>query len=106
MTNKTRWRELVGELRNYDHVFLSVEGAHYFAEPFGLVAQTYVATATPREPKGLTLADDAQTARGIGAHDLACQICDHLGVNYPHDIFGRGAQLRACCDALEHWLAT
>jgi hypothetical protein len=95
-------RKYITELRDYDHVFLSVEGAQYFARPFGLEPRVYAVEASPNEPKGLTLADGATSAVGIGAHELACQICEHVGVEYATS-FGRGSQLRLACDALEQW---
>jgi len=93
----------VEELRQHDHAFLTKEGAAYFSKPFGFAATTYVAHANPSDPKGLTLDNDAESADGIGAHELAGQICRHVGISY-EEKFGRGSQLRACCDALEQWL--
>jgi hypothetical protein len=95
----------IDELRQYDHAFLSEEGAQKLAEPFGLTPVTYIAYASPNEPKGLTLHDGAKSARGADAHDLAMQICDHLGVKYQAK-YGRGSQLRTCCDALDQWAKT
>jgi len=91
---------LVSELRQYDHAFLSREGALKFSQPFGFDAYTYVMQANPQDFKGLTLHDGSKEAEGIDAQDLAMQICDHLDVKYQSK-FGRGSQLRACCDALE-----
>jgi hypothetical protein len=92
----------VDELREYDHAFLTVEGAEYFTEPFGFTARTAMVRANPNDIKGLTLNNGAKQARGIDAVDLAKQICNHVGVDYD-DKFGRGSQLRVCCDALEAW---
>lgn len=94
---------LVEDLRQYDHAFLTVEGAKYLSEPFGFTARTWLHHANPEDPKGLTFTNGAKQAEGISANDLAMQICDHVGVEYP-EMFGRGSQLRACCDALEAWL--
>ena len=94
--------KLVEKLREYDHAFLDTEGALHFSTPFGFKARTYVAHADPTEPKGLTLHDGAASAEGIDAVDLAKQICHHVGVEYESK-FGRGSQLRSCCDALETW---
>jgi hypothetical protein len=95
--------EYVAKLRQYDHAFLTVEGAMRFSKPFGFNARTYVERANPNDPKGLTLHNGAASAEGIAAHHLAEQICQHVGVDYP-ECFGRGSQLHACCDALENWL--
>lgn len=95
--------EYVTQLRRYDHGFLTVEGANYFSAPFGFKARTYIEHVNPNDPKGLTLADGAKSATGIAAHHLAMQICEHVGVEYP-EMFGRGSQLHACCDALEEWM--
>lgn len=104
MTAKTpdELLQLVTELRKYDHVFMSVEGAHYFSEPFGFTARTYMAHANPDDPKGLTLEGGAKSAVGVSAHELAIQICEHVRATYAQSM-GRGSQLRLCCDALERW---
>ena len=94
---------VVNELRKYDHIFLNEKGVERFAKPFGLVARCYEHRATPNEPKGLTLKNGAESAVGLGAHELAMEICEHVGVEY-EEKFGRGSQLRVCCDALEAWL--
>jgi hypothetical protein len=95
--------QAVEDLCQCDHGFLTVEGAERFSKPFGLKPRTYVAYSNPTDPKGLTLDDGVKSARGVGAHELAMQICDHLGVKYPVK-FGRGSQLRECCSALEQWI--
>jgi hypothetical protein len=93
----------VNELREYDHAFLTVGGAEYFSQPFGFRARTSVHYANPEDPKGLTFDNGAKQANGVSAHDLAGQICRHLGVKYDEKM-GRGSQLRACCDALDAWI--
>ena len=93
----------VDDLRRYDHAFLTVEGAENFSKPFGFIARTSVVRANPEDPKGLTLDNGAKSARGVAAHLLAMQICDHVGVDY-EEKFGRGSQLYACCNALEKWI--
>ena len=101
-TINTNLLKYVDDLRNYDHAFLTCEGAEYFSKPFGFTARTSVVRANPKDPKGLTLDDGAKQANGIDAVHLAIQICRHVGVEYDEK-FGRGSQLRACCDALEAW---
>jgi hypothetical protein len=86
--------------RDYDHVFLDVEGAEHFGAPFGLSPHTRVEQATPDQPKGLTLHGGEKSARGIAADDLAGQIARHLGVTF-EDKFGRGSRLRSACSAIE-----
>jgi hypothetical protein len=98
-------KEAIEGLREYDHAFLSEEGADTFSDAFGFKARTAVVEATPNEPKGLTLKNGAKSARGIAADELAVQICEHVGVEYP-EMFGRGSRLRACCDALEQFLSS
>jgi len=94
--------KLVEALRDYDHAFLTTEGAMHFSKPFGFTARTAVHHANPTQPKGLTLDNGADSAEGIDAADLAQQICRHVGVVYTRT-YGRGSQLRSCCDALEAW---
>jgi hypothetical protein len=48
----------------------------------------------------LTFHNGAKSAMGMDASVLARTVCDVVGVEY-QDRFGRGSQLRACCDALE-----
>jgi hypothetical protein len=87
------------ELSTYDHAFLTTEGVEHFTKPFGFRGHTYVHKANPTEPKGLTLKDGATESEGQDAARLAEEICRHLGVEYPEK-FGRGSQLRVCCEAL------
>lgn len=93
----------VQNLREYDHCFISPEGAKKLSAPFGHQPICYVEKATPNEPKGLTLDDGASEAEGIAAEHLAADICRHLKVKFEYK-FGRGSQLRACCDALDRWV--
>lgn len=95
--------KLVGDLREYDHSFISPEGARHFSEPFGFTARTHVELDSRAQIKGLTIHDGSPAAEGVAAEDLARQICDHLKVAYP-PMMGRGFALRSCCDALEQYL--
>lgn len=102
MPKQARQAKVIRELYEYDHAFLTKEGAAHFTEPFGFTAHTYVERANPGDFKGLTLNDGAESAEGIAAHKLALQIASHLGVSVP-DMFGIGSQLRiACSKILEH----
>lgn len=101
--DRTKYLDGVKELRDYDHIFLDVEGANHFGNIFGFTIRTYVAHANPNDPKGLTFNDGRRSGRGIAAHTLAMQICNHFKVPFEHKM-GRGFQLRMCCDALEAWL--
>ena len=95
--------KLIEGLHDYDHAFLTQEGADHFAVPFGLTlkCRRHVADGDVN-PKGLTLKDGSRSAVGIDAMILACRIADHLGVTYPEK-FGRGSQLHAAVDAtLDH----
>lgn len=103
---RMRQAKVIRELYEYDHAFLSPEGARHFTEPFGFQPFTHFEKADyPQNPKGLRLNDDmtgARGAEGIGAHKLALQIASHLNVSVP-DMFGIGSQLRvACSKILEH----
>lgn len=104
-TKRGHYLKLIAKLREYDHLFITPEGANHFSTPFGFKAHTYVLKANPSDPKGLTLNNGATEAEGIDAQDLAMQICRHLKVPFDSK-FGRGSQLRACCDALEAWAKT
>lgn len=101
--NKTQRKQAlkgVEELRKYDHVFLSVVGVTKISEFFGYTARSWLHKANPGDPKGLTLKNGATQALGRDATSLAVEICDRFNVPYDEK-FGRGSQLRACCDALE-----
>lgn len=95
--------EAVETLREYDHAFISPEGVTEICRPFGFMGTTYEATDTSdKDPKGLSLpGGPGSKARGVDAQDLAIEICERFGVSYDSK-FGRGSQLRACCDALQH----
>jgi hypothetical protein len=98
--------QAVHDLRNYDHAFLTAEGVAKFAKAFGLEGKIkpYREKANPSDPKGLMFHNGASEGVGMDAQILAMSICEHLGVKYP-EMFGRGSQLRACCDALEQHFA-
>ena len=97
--------EALEELSDCDHAFLNREGCNRIAGPFGLIPRCYEHRANPRDPKGLTLKDGAKKAVGLGAEELAGQICQHLGLGRPDAAFhGRGSQLRACVDAIREKL--
>ena len=101
--DKATLLEVIDALRQYDHAFLNTEGAHKMSIPFGFRATTFRHFADPPGTfKGLTLKGGAKSAFGVDAQHLAIQICDHVGVKYMSK-FGRGSQLRVCCDALEEW---
>lgn len=106
MPIKAKQAKVIRELYEYDHAFLTAEGAAHFTEPFGFKAHLHIEKANPQDFKGLTLRDGLTEAEGVAAHKLALQIAGHLGVNVP-DMFGIGSQLRiACARILEHLGAT
>jgi hypothetical protein len=95
----------VQELRGYDHGFLPKHIVDRLTEPFGLVCETAVEYADPPGTfKGLTLPKGMTCMDGRDAHEVAAEICNHLGVDYDLE-FGRGAALRGYCDALLAHLA-
>lgn len=102
-TDSVTLLKLVEDLRGYDHAFLNENGVRRFTEPFGFTGSFGTVKANPRDPKGLTLHGGATEAVGQDACVVAQQICHHLNVEYEGK-FGRGSQLRACCDALEAYL--
>ncbi len=102
MPTKAKQAKVIRELYEYDHAFLTPEGAAHFAEPFGFKPHLYVEKANPQDFKGLTLRDGLTEAEGVEASKLALQIASHLGVTVP-DMYGIGSQLRiACARILEH----
>ena len=69
----------------------------------GSIPETKVIYADPpSKPKGVTFYNGAKSMRGIGAADLARQICHHLNVDY--ELCGEGGTLRSCCDNLTAYL--
>jgi hypothetical protein len=102
MTDKTVLLELVDELAGYDHCFISREGVLHFTKPFGFEGTTYVARNSD-DPKGLTLAAGLDELEGQDAAEVAREICRHLKVDFP-PMYGRGSQLRICCELLRRHL--
>jgi hypothetical protein len=92
-------------LATYDHCFIAQEEVHAITKPFGFLGQTYVAksNAGPNNPKGLTLAEGLTELRGQDAAVVSEHICRELGVDYMSK-FGRGSQLRECCEQLRAFL--
>lgn len=97
--------DAVEELRKADHAFLNAEGVNKITAPFGFTGWAYLHKANPRDPKGLTFFDGSKEGIGMDAAQLAVRLCNRLGVDYL-EAFGRGTQLRNCCDALEKYLTT
>jgi len=105
--------EVIRELVNHDHRFLSPSCAKAFCKPFGIKPNLYMATDTRSRFKGLTLSginpktkkeyQEGDEAPGVASHHLACQIASHLKVDYP-EMFGVGSQLRSACGAIEKFL--
>jgi len=100
---KAELLKAVAALREYDHAFINPEGAKRLAEPFGVTPRTYIERVNLNDPKGVTFDDGRLEGEGIDAAILAQQICGALNVDYQGK-FGRGSQLRSCCDALEAWV--
>ena len=86
-------------LQQHDHGFLSAEGVDAITKPFGVSGWSYPHRANPQDPKGLTFNDGSKVKSGLSAHELAERLCRHLGIDYV-EAFGRGTQLRNCCEAL------
>jgi hypothetical protein len=103
MQTKAELLKAVADLREYDHAFIDPEGAKKLAAPFDVTPRTYIERVNPNDPKGVTFNDGRLEAEGIDAAILAQQICGALDVDYDGK-FGRGSQLRACCDALQKWV--
>jgi len=101
---KTEILKAIDLLAEYDHCFISPEGAQAICKPFGMTPRTYVLQANPSHPKGLTLNNGAKEAEGVAADDLAEQLCEFTAVPYASK-FGRGSQLRECCRALRERFA-
>lgn len=96
--------DAVNELLSYDHCFIDPDSALTISRAFGFDCDCYVEKCDYKHPKGLTFVDGRKEAYGIAAEVLACQICAYLNIEYPH-MMGRGFQLRACCTAIEQYLA-
>jgi len=98
--------EAVNALREYDHCFINQETVEEITAPFGFKGYTYVArsNAGPDNPKGLTLSEGLDELRGQDAAVVATEICQHLKLDYMSK-FGRGSQLRECCDVLSRYVA-
>lgn len=99
MPPKAKQVKVIKELYEYDHAFLTPEGAAHFTEPFGFTAHLSVVEANPQDMKGLTLHNGAKRAKGIEASKLALQIAQIVGVSVP-DMYGIGSQLRIACSRI------
>jgi hypothetical protein len=86
---------VIAELREHDHAIVTPAYAREVAKHFGFKPEIEMIVANP--PR-VILDGGAKSAHGIGAADLARQICHHLDVDY--DLCGEGSTLRSCCDNL------
>ena len=94
-------KEAVKELIKLDHCFLSPEGVKELGKPFG-VYEIVEVKDTRSQFKGLNAGLDYKEGdwvKGLDATALAKMICDKEGVKYIQQ-YGRGSQLRVCCEAL------
>ena len=101
--------EAIKSLEEHDHAFLSPEYAKEVAKIFGMKPFLQKMRDNRSKFKGLTLSgvnpetgkeyQEGEYAEGIEAHSLACQIADHLKVEYA-PMFGIGSQLRSACGAI------
>jgi hypothetical protein len=91
---------VIAELREHDHAIVTPAYASKVAKHFGFKPEIEVIFAEPPSDtsKGVFLNGGAKSVRGVGAADLARQICHHLGVDY--ELCGEGGTLRSCCDDL------
>ena len=91
--------EILETLRNETHVLWTIGFLNEANAAFGVQIVPREYRADPGNPKGLTLSHRAEFADGISSSDLACALCDALGVKY-QEMMGRGFQVRACIAAL------
>ena len=94
-------KEAVEELAKYDHLFLSPAGIKEIGKPFGVYSTVKVQDKRS-EFKGLNAGPkykEGDWVEGLDASKLAILICEKEGVKY-QEMFGRGSQLRACCESL------
>lgn len=91
--------DAVRELRDFDHLFMTVTVVKFFNKWLGVTIEPYTAHADPTDPKGLTFSDGAKSAPGYDAAAYAVKACRQLGLTCPFK-YGRGSQLAAACDTL------
>jgi len=98
-------QEAVKELEQYDHCLLTPQAVKEIGEPFGFYfVREYVDNRS--EFKGLNLGPknkEGDKVMGLGAHELAVMLCQKEKVKY-REMYGRGSQLRECCEALKKHL--
>jgi hypothetical protein len=105
MGGKNRALEAAVELGLMDHGILGREKARELAAAMGLDDRAipfYALEHRPDQIKGAILSGCTRVGEkrvGIGADELAAWACRQLALEY-RDCFGRGAQLRVCCEAL------
>jgi len=105
--------DAINDLRSYDHAFLFQGTIDDICFPFETKIRGIKTYENPNEIKGLSLPHSNTKevhkdkrgwyAVGLDAQVLAMMLCQSLGVRYESK-FGRGSQLRACCDALERFV--
>ena len=76
MTTKEKVK-LIRELQRLDHQVLFPGGVNRFTEPFGLKGER----------------------RSLPSHVTACQIAEHLGIDY-QTYLGEGSQLVGACEEI------
>lgn len=91
--------EVLHTLNCNTHTLFTKDFVDKVNEAFGTKIKCSEYKANPHDPKGLTLDNEAKTAVGMAAFDLAPMICRELNVKYEGKM-GRGFQVRACTEAL------
>ena len=90
-------RELLRILRANDHLIFKPS----FVERVNAAFDT---TMAAHAVSPALLYDPSGDPNGLGAHELAEELCQSKGLEYDRK-FGRGSQVQSCCNALDKWLA-
>jgi hypothetical protein len=100
--------EVVKELVQHDHSFLTPEAVKEFCKPFGFDPKEFLYKAQDQRSqfKGLYVpaGKEGDWWEGADADQLAAGFCHKLGVKY-WEMYGRGSRLRECCRALIEFLS-
>ena len=95
--------EAIKYMERNTHTLIGEAQLKEIADAFGAKVDAQVYQNEPSNPKGLHTHGRVSEVKGLPCFVLAPTICNALGLEYLQ-LVGRGFQVRACCEALRHWV--